>query len=220
MTDIDSARRDPPTDWREKLIGVLTADGISELPKVPRWKRFFIVLGKAVGWVLVAFFINLAIVLVAIWIAAYPIYVLYPHDQFDSHMNKVVTVSGWAAFIFVVWFVFPRLRRILREAVPVSLGYQPTDVLKRAKHAPVLFLRSFKFDSITSSVPTWQERLPIGTFAMPTSELNLVQMIFRHAPVIAIGRPGEFTPPNARYASMLARTCGNRLSKPSSRCAS
>ncbi len=31
---------------------------------------------------------------------------------------------------------------------------------------------------------------------MPTSELNLVQMIWRHAPVIAIGRPGEFTPPN------------------------
>ena len=30
---------------------------------------------------------------------------------------------------------------------------------------------------------------------MPTSELNLVQMISRHAPVLAIGRPGESTPP-------------------------
>jgi len=30
---------------------------------------------------------------------------------------------------------------------------------------------------------------------MPTAELNLVQMLWRHAPVLAIGRPGESTPP-------------------------
>jgi hypothetical protein len=39
MTDINN-RRDPPADWREKLIAVLSAVGITELPKVSKWKRF------------------------------------------------------------------------------------------------------------------------------------------------------------------------------------
>jgi len=39
MSDVGNVRRDP-AEWRDKLIAVLSADGISELPKVAKWKRY------------------------------------------------------------------------------------------------------------------------------------------------------------------------------------
>ena len=54
MSDVDNVRRDPPADWRDKLIAVLTADGITELPKVAKSKSFLVGFGKIFGWILVA----------------------------------------------------------------------------------------------------------------------------------------------------------------------
>ncbi len=115
------------------------------MPKVSKWKRFAVLLVKMLGWVLVVFFINLAIVFIDIWTAGYPISVIFPHDEFIHRINQAAAILALAALTFVAWFVFPRIRRLLREAVQIRLGREPTQVLKEAKHAPVLFLRSFKF---------------------------------------------------------------------------
>lgn len=195
MSDVDSARRDPPADWRERLVAVLSADGITELPKASKTKRFLIGYGKVIGWVLVAALVWLLIAFGGSVIASIPFYVFLPHEDFDKYINGLAPVFALIGIGTVAWFVYPRVRRAARELMQVRLGHRPTEVLRRAKRAPVLFLRSFNFDSITSSVPGWQERLPITGVTMPTSELNLVQMMWRHAPVLAIGRPGESVPP-------------------------
>lgn len=124
----------------------------------------------------------------------YPISKLAPFYAFDFYMGKALAAVSILAWIGIYWFVFPRMKRAGRALAQVRFGNRPTQVLRHAKHPPVLFLRSFNFDSISSSVPTWQDRLPLNV-AMPTAELNLVQMLWRHAPVLAIGRPGESTPP-------------------------
>ncbi len=185
MSDVGNVRRDP-AEWRHKLIAILSADGISELPKVAKWKRYLGGFGRYLGWLLV---VPLSMI-VGIVIFSYPIFNFLPYDTASSYMGKVVLVF----MLIGVWFAYPRMRRVYREIVQIKLGHQPIQVLRDAKHAPVLFLRSFKFDILSAAVPKWQEYLPMNV-AMPTAELNLVQMIWRHAPVIAIGRPGEFAPP-------------------------
>jgi hypothetical protein len=186
MSDPGVDRRDQPADWRDKLIAILSGDDVTELPRIPKWKRYLIGYGKLLGWLLsVPLFLFVGVIVVS-----YPIYSIFAHEQFDSYMNKIVVPM----LLVVLWFALPRIRRAFREMMQIKLGHQPIQVLQQAKRAPVLFLRSFNFDSISSKVPKWQEYLPINV-AMPTAELNLVQMIWRHAPVLAIGRPGESTPP-------------------------
>ena len=176
-----------PTDWRARLIAILSGDGVTELPKVPKWKLYLRIFGKFVGWIL---FVPLCII-VSIAIFAYPVFSFLPHETAGTFMGWTVV----AALLIGSWISIPRQRRAFREIAQVKLGYQPTQVLKEAKRAPILFLRSFRFDGISSSVSRWQDYLLPFHSAMPTAELNLVQMIWRHAPVLAIGRPKESTPP-------------------------
>jgi hypothetical protein len=119
-----------------------------------------------------------------------PLFYFLPYETAGSYMDKVMFVFGLVG----CWFAYPGIHRAYHEAAQIRLGYQPAQVLQKAKHPPVLFLRSFEFDTLSSAIPWWQERLPINV-SLPTAELDLVQMISRHAPVLAIGRPGEFAPP-------------------------
>lgn len=185
MSDNGNARRDPPADWRAKLIAVLSADGITQPRKVPTWRRVLTMYRKLFGWALL---VPLCIVIG--FAISSPLFYFLTEDTADSYMRKVVLVSG----LIGLWFAYPRIHRAFREATQIKLGFQPIQVLQKAKHPPALFLRSFKFDALSSAVPQWQERLPINV-GLPTAELNLVQMISRHAPVLAIGKPGEFEPP-------------------------
>src|ERR1019366_6335043 len=187
MIDPGGDRRDQTADRRDRLIAILSGDGITELPKVAKWKRYLIGFGKILGWSLLL----PLVVVIGAFTFGYPIFTLFPYDTAASYMNKVAMVMVLAA----AWFAVPRMRRAFREMMQVKLGHQPIQVLRAAKRAPVLFLRSFNFDTSSPTVPKWQESLPINV-AMPTAELNLVQMIWRHAPVLAIGRPGESTPPS------------------------
>jgi hypothetical protein len=186
MIDPGGGRRDP-ADWRDRLIAILSGDGVTELPKIAKWKRYLGGFGRVFGWALLVplfAFIGVAIL-------GYPIFLIVPHDSVASYLNMLTMVL----IVPAAWFAMPRMRRAYREIAQIKLGHQPIQVLRDAKHPPVLFLRSFNFDSISSAVPKWQEYLPINV-PMPTAELNLVQMIWRHAPVLAIGRPGESTPPS------------------------
>jgi hypothetical protein len=169
------------------LIAILSQDGVTELPKMAKWKRYLSGFGKLLGWLLLV----PLFVIVGVIVFAYPIFSMFPYETAASYMNMIALVMVAAAS----WLAIPRMRRAFREMAQIKLGHQPIQVLREAKRAPVLFLRSFNFDSISSKVSKWQEYLPINV-AMPTAELNLVQMIWRHAPVLAIGRPGESTPPS------------------------
>jgi hypothetical protein len=186
MTNLDDDQRAAPVDWRKQLIAILSDECVTEVPGVAKWKRYLIGFGKVFGWSLLVplFFFGSAFTF------GFPLFSLLPHDIAGSYLGKITAVM----VLIAVWLSFPRMRRATREITQIKLGHQPIQVLRTAKRAPVLFLRSFRFDSISSSVPKWQEFLPINV-AMPTAELNLVQMIWRHAPVLAIGRPGESTPP-------------------------
>lgn len=186
MSDVDTSGRDVPADWRDRLIAALSADGVTELPKLAKWKRYVYGFGKLFGWLLL---VPLSVI-IGIALFAYPLFNFLPPDTAASIMNNVVTL-----FLLIgLWFAFPRLQRAYRELAQIKLGHRPIEVLRTATQPPVLFLRSFNFDSISSSLPKWQQHLPINV-GMPTAELDLVQMIWRHAPVLAIGRPGESTPP-------------------------
>jgi hypothetical protein len=174
---------DQPADWRDKLIAILSRDGVSQVPDVSKSKRYLVGFGKVLGLVLTVGLV------VAVAIFAYPIFTLFPSDTAASYMSTIVSIVFFGAFVLVA----PRFHRAAREVTQIKLGCQPIQVLREAKQAPALYLRSFKFDSLSSSVPRWQDFLL--NVAMPTAELNLVQMTWRHAPVLAIGRPGESTPP-------------------------
>ena len=186
MSDVDAGRGNVPADWRERLIAVLSADGVTQLPKVAKWKRFLIGCGKITGWILVYGLFCIVINL----LLAIPLSLIFTTNVGLQYLNNV----GPLTMLLGLWFIFPRIQRAGREVSQIRLGHQPIQVLREAKRAPVLFLRSFNFDSISSSVPKWQRFLPLNV-PLPTAELNLVQMIWRHAPVLAIGRPGESTPP-------------------------
>jgi hypothetical protein len=186
MDKLDHDQGGAPADWRDRLIAILSGDGITELPKVPKWKLYLTGYGKVIGWMLV---VPLCII-VGIAIFAYPIFSTFKDDATaGTYMRWVVEV----ALIIGFWIATPRMFRAARQVLQIKWGDRPTAVLKEAKQAPVLFLRSFRFDTISSSLPQWWEHLTSSP--LPTAETNLVQMIWRHAPVLAIGRPGESTPP-------------------------
>ena len=190
MSDVDNARSAVPPDWREKLIAILSADGITQPPHVPGWRRFLMLYGKTVGWGL---FIALCAV-IGFAIVVVPLFYFLPEATAASYSDEYAGKAVLVASLIGAWFAWPRLRRAFHEATQIRLGDQPTRVLQKAKHPPVLFLRSFKFDALSSALPWWQEHMPI-TGNLPTAELNLAQMISRHAPVLAIGKPREFAPP-------------------------
>ncbi len=190
MSDVDNARSAVPPDWREKLIAVLSADGITQPPHVPGWRRFVTLYGKSLGWIL---FVALC-TLIGLLIVLIPLSIFLPSWEVDIYADAYATKTAFVGGLIGCWFAYPRIRRALHEATQIRLGYQPTRVLQKAKHPPVLFLRSFKFDALSSALPWWQARMPINA-NLPTPELNLAQMISRHAPVLAIGKPNEFAPP-------------------------
>jgi len=190
MSDVDNARGTLPPDWREKLIAILSGDGITQPPKGLGWRRFLTLYGKSIGWILL---VPLSAV-GGFAIFVIPLFYFLPEATAASYLDEFGGKVVLVASLIGCWFAYPRLRRVFHAATQIKLGYQPTQVLQKAKHPPVLFLRSFRFDRLSSAMPQWQERLPINA-NLPTPELNLAQMISRHAPVLAIGKPNEFAPP-------------------------
>ena len=92
MSDVDSARRDPPADWRERLVAVLSADGITELPKVARWKGYLVGFGKILGWILVAILVWLLIAFGGGLIASIPVAIFLPPEDFGKYVNGLAPV--------------------------------------------------------------------------------------------------------------------------------
>jgi hypothetical protein len=105
-----------------------------------------------------------------------------------------LSVACAAVFAVIAWRVLPASNLLMRETAKVFIGRDPLHAIRRARRPPILFLRSFDFDSIAATVPSWRTYIPIlGIF--PSPEVWLVQLLRWRGPVIAIGRVGETKPP-------------------------
>jgi hypothetical protein len=79
------------------------------------------------------------------------------------------------------------------------IGRDASRRIKAAKCAPVLYLRSFTLDQVSSRPSKWQFVVNfLGGWPLPTAETWLVPSIVRYAPVLATGRPHERDPRQAR----------------------
>jgi hypothetical protein len=192
-----------PADWRERLLAILTSEGISQPPYISRLKLVMSDILKIM---------TLAIMAILVFIS-----VLYPlvisHDIF--HLSDAVTGAiilpllffAWPAFLILV--IWPRGQRLGRKfRMHLWIGQSATDALRGAKHPPVLYLRSFKFDAVAATPPKWLQRLftfGLGAAAADTPEMSLVLTSAQYAPVLAIGRPHESDPPPGALRFQVAQ---------------
>ena len=163
-----------PDEWRTKLLAVLASDAISEPSKAAFWKNY-----GALGKLALSLFS--VMILLAAWKQA-------P----DTYLAEIILA---VPTVIVCWFFFAQMNREAPIHLQIKHGFQPREMLSRAAHPPVLLLRSFKFDTVSSSLPRWARWEEHTPFNVLPPEPALVGMIWRHAPVLAIGRPGEPAPP-------------------------
>ena len=86
---------------------------------------------------------------------------------------------------------------------------EPWSPQERYEQPPILFLRSFEDDQIAFTVPRWRlfrRWLQLWSFRRNADEV-LIDEMAQYGPVVALGRPGEQTPPYGahRYYSSDAR---------------
>ncbi len=170
----------PPLDWREKLTAILSAEGVKEVPHRSGCVAFPIFMARVFGWIIVltGFFLLPFIV----------------PDSLPLPIRWLVRLVLLGVFVLVSMKVNPRLHRLQTQFQGVRLGLQASRSLMKARRPPVLYLRSFGFDAVSARTAPWESRL--FTYGVPGAELNLVEMLARRAPVLAIGRPGEPAPPS------------------------
>ncbi len=86
---------------------------------------------------------------------------------------------------------FAPIHRAFQRAQSGWFGRGATYALAKSKRAPVLYLRSFSFDTLSNVQPP-----ALGGLArrIPTIEQELVLKLSTVAPVVALGRPGESEP--------------------------
>jgi hypothetical protein len=175
------------SSWSSQIIGILSSEGVTKVPVGPKWRLYLAKISKLLGWTLLA---PLVIFAIAALLAGSVIFSFMTFRDGQPYMNLVVS----SAMLLGMFVIIPRTRRAMRELSQIKIGIDPIGTIRKAKHPPVLFLRSFDFDKISGAMPLWKELLPINV-AMPTAEMTLIQMIWRYAPVLAIGRPGDSIPP-------------------------
>jgi hypothetical protein len=112
---------------------------------------------------------------------------------FPESATEARTAAGIVWTILVI-FVFIRIRnRFLRNAWRSVARDAEKEVLRDSSRRPILYLRSFQLDERIGR-PTWPERF-FGSPPMANLEQTLTQVLRKHGPVIAIGRPDESLPP-------------------------
>jgi hypothetical protein len=184
---MDQSLAAPPADWREKLLATLASEGVTEPSYVPIWRLTLLNYGKALLWLSVG---------------TLPIPLLVGAAQLFPELGTMSSVFGLLiiAYPIFVWvYIAPRVQRAARLMKAQLFGRNPTHAIMKSRHAPIFYLRSFRFDATAATPPTWLQRV-VTVFgsagaALPTPELTLILALRRYAPVLAIGRPGEVEPP-------------------------
>lgn len=165
-------------DWRERLLELLSQDGVTEPPFLSPWRQGLVLALKILGWIILLQVFSAIPVAILAEVLPRPI------------VAPVCGVVAAGCLALVCWFGMPAFHQLYREALQLRLGLTPTHLLETARRPPVLYLRSFHFDAATAHVQGWVDRLPL-TLGVPGAELKLVQVLSSWAPVLAIARPGE-----------------------------
>lgn len=190
-----------PADWREKLLVLLSSEGITQPPYVPRRKLILGDLGMIFAW--------LSLILVY----AIPIIFLLPvlqHLPFTHDTNDLI--GGLFLFfgtpLLFIFVVAPRAQRYGRRlGADFWLGRNASHAVQVAKRPPVLYLRSFALDQPSSRPPEWFQLAInfLGGWTLATPETMLALNAARYAPVLGIGRPDERDPPPGALRIYLAQ---------------
>jgi hypothetical protein len=172
------------SNWREQLISILSEDGVMVAPVVPLWRAYLSLFGQLLAVMLVW----LAYVTLVIF-AIQPAYAV-GGDALAAIFSIVFLLLG--SVVLYVAFVWPHFVRIGRRLRMVRRGIDPIDALRSGKEPPVLYLRAFTFDAVSSKPPflLWALQTFVGGVA-DTTEMSLVSAVPRRVPVLAIGKPGE-----------------------------
>jgi hypothetical protein len=179
--------------WRERLISILSEDGVTLPRHVPRWRSSANLFARvlAVTSIYSLYWLFTILVMGAI-IAKFP-------SLSGVSLNAIITVEVVAALVPMLFIVYPRVHDLSRRLTMVRAGRtgNPINALRSAKQPPVLYLRSFAFDIVSSKPPFWQQFVMniSGYVAVPHPEMSLALAMPRHTPLLAIGRPGEADTP-------------------------
>jgi len=134
---------------------------------------------------------------------------LVGYDAFAPETGLPAQIKFGAAFLipfFVVLLLYEGLafwwylKFGRRWYIPRSLRH-PTLALQRGTRPPILFLRSFTFDEISKKIGGALSGDPGKLFTNATAEQYTILQLSRLwgpydlTPVLAIGRPDEFSPP-------------------------
>jgi len=164
-----------PASWREQLLTLLFDEGVTQVPDVARGEFWLYYLPRF-------FWLPAVIFTAALFIDA-----LQPQRLlFSQGVDTALCAGATALAIFAYWRAQPLRRRFATEW---KFGRNASRAVQLARQPPILFLRSFSFDSLSS-------RSLKGSLGLLTPESTLVIQASRlSGPVIAIGRPGETMPP-------------------------
>lgn len=165
-------------DQRKQILDELSGPGVTHPPYVPRWQFFIAVFVKitVVGWLYIYALVPVT------WMG----------DDATGLLLSLLAIFAW--FAGGIWLVAKVLRPAMqRWFAAARWGNNAAHAVMKAKIAPVLYLRSFKFDAVARHTPALLRLLTRELTATP--EMILVDRLAQATPVLAIGRPGESDPP-------------------------
>jgi hypothetical protein len=187
---VNSLKANVPDDWREQFLTLLSSQGVGQTSfarePMPILRDVLMIL----AW---CFSVMLYVI---------PIIFLLPRfDRLPFSRETNDLIGGLTLIVgSILLFVFIAAPRAAFYARRLGddfwIGRDASRAIKAAKRAPVLYLRSFMLDQMSSRPPKWQFLVNLlGGWPLPTGETWLVANIVRYAPVLAVGRPHERDPP-------------------------
>src|SRR5260370_23420651 len=160
--------QDPQIDWKEGLFRILSHEGITEPPH----RAGFASVSVA--------FVKLATVF-SLWVGGMILLM-----GVVGAIEIQVSPTRLAPYLaFAVWlgltgrWIVPWLKRTVLGARGDVLGRRPTYLLLRARHPPVLYLRSFDLDKVFNATS-------IEPFESHAHEVELFARISRHTCLVSI----------------------------------
>lgn len=163
---------------RQQLLAELSSDGVTQPAAVSRVKLFGVAMIKTM-------------VAIGLWILSLELV-----GSLFGEAGPVFAIFGllWL-FVLSPWVTMKYIRPALAPAsAELRWGRNSSRAVMRSKVAPLLYLRSFQFDSIAQRVNWFENWWALEYAASP--EMNLALRVgalagAKGAPLLAIGKPGE-----------------------------
>jgi len=182
--------------WRRTVRDALHGDGVSLPPHIPPWRAFGDFLLVAFGPIyLLGLIVQLSDLLPG-WIASGTLRLPESAERRNFLVSTVFVLPAAAAYYLAVrpiHFMSPRRLRM------VYRGTNAMHAIERARQPPILYLRSFPFDTRASAVGRFmggiERNFGFGLLQDDTAEMKVVRVLSRYGPVLAIGRPGDLREP-------------------------